>query len=204
NYAYRRQENPDIPFKSPLKYVNDELRGHEEEKRDHSDNNEEDDGSIADDNNIDVRYIVFPRNNGRLRLSLGLNFSNNPMNIMSSFKSVITIAFTTGVFGLIFPTIWNMGQILSVYRLSGIMFAAIFGLVAWIITAHNLWERPSNRNDSKIRRLYNLATTSTLLIDVITYYVFMFILFLTVCLIFIPVDYFQSMIMTMTMLVQHL
>src|SRR5699024_2063379 len=190
----RRQENPDIPFKSHLKYVNDELRGHEQEKRDHSDNNEEDDGNIADDNNIDVRYIVFPRINGRLRLILGMTFSNNPMKIMSSFKSVITIAFTTGVFGLIFPTIWNMGQILSVYRLSGIMFAAIFGLVAWIITAHNLWERPSNRNDPKIRSLYNLATTSTLLIDVITYYVFMFILFLTVCLIFIPVDYFQSMI----------
>lgn len=199
----RRQENPDISFKSGLDYVNNVLHNNkdkddnnmdEESTEDKDDKGKEDSSNEANDNNIDVRYIVFPRVNGRMRLILGMTFANNPMKIMSSFKNVIAIAFTTGAFALIFPTIWNMGQILSVYRLSGIMLAAIFGLVAWIISAHNLWEYPSKRNDPNIRRLYNLATTSTLIIDVITYYFVLFCLFLTACFIFIPVDYFQSMI----------
>lgn len=189
----RRQENPDISFKSNLDFV------HTMEKSNPNNiqgdrNKHKRDAEDANDNNIDVRFIVYPRTIGRFRLILGMTFANNPMKIMSSFKNVIAIAFTTGAFALIFPTIWNLGQIFSVYRLSGMMFAAISGLVFWIIAAHNLWEYPSKRNKPNIRRLYNLATTSTLIIDVVTYYIFMFILFLLACLIFIPVDYFQSMI----------
>lgn len=184
-----RQENPDISFTSNLDFVHNKLL---EEKETTSEQDKY--SNEANDNNIDVRFIVYPRLNGRFRLILGMTFANNPMKIMTSFKHVIAIAFTTGAFALIFPTIWNLGHTFSVYRLSGMMCAAIFGLVAWIITAHNLWEYPSKRNKPNIRRLYNLATTSTLIIDVVTYYIFMFILFLIACLIFIPVEYFQSMI----------
>src|SRR5690625_7981564 len=74
------------------------------------------------------------------------------------------------------------------------MITDILGLVAWIIVAHNLWEHPSKRNKPTIRRLYNVATTFTLMIDVVAYYLFMFVLFLVACLIFIPSEYFQSMI----------
>src|SRR5699024_9618296 len=108
--------------------------------------------------------------------------------------NVIAIAFTTGAFALIFPTIWNLSQLFSVYRLSGMMIAAILGLVTWIIIAHHLWEHPSGKNRRNIRRLYNLATTLTLIIDVTTYYLFMFVLFLVACLVLIPIEYFQSII----------
>lgn len=196
----RRQENPDISFKSNLDYVVNTLHkksdsnNTEEEADAKKDSEHEEQTNDATDNNIDVRYVVYPRVNGRFRIILGMTFANNPMKIMSSFKNVIAIAFTTGAFALIFPTIWNLGSIFSVYRLSGMMIAAIFGLVAWIIAAHNLWEYPSKRNKPNIRRLYNLATTSTLIIDVITYYVFMFFLFLAASLIFVPFDYFESAI----------
>lgn len=200
----RRQENPDIYFKSRLDYVNNKL--HKKEnidsdsiKEDNSyecekDSKQDEYSNEANDNNIDVRFVIYPRIYGRLRLILGMTFANNPFKIMSSFKNVMAIAFTTGAFALIFPTIWNLGQLFSVYRLSGIMVAAILGLVAWIIVAHNLWEYPLKQNKPNIRRLYNLVTVSTLIIDVVTYYIFMFILFLGACLIFIPVEYFQSMI----------
>lgn len=199
----RRQENPDISFKSRLAHVhngqteleNDDAHDfHEEQSSKAKINGKTEENHDVNDNNIDVRFIVYPRLNGRFRLILGMTFANNPMKIMLSFKNMIAIAFTTGAFALIFPTIWNLGQLFSIYRLIGIMCAAIFGLVAWIIAAHHLWEYPSKRNKPNIRRLYNLATTSTLIIDVITYYIFMFILFLVACTILIPVDYFQSMI----------
>lgn len=200
----RRQENPNISFKSEYEFINNKL--HADRQLDRNDTNDsntkakEEDTEQAEvageqnDNNIDVRFLVYPRLIGRLRLILGMTFANNPLKIMSSFKNVIAIAFTTGAFALIFPTIWNLSQLFSVYRLSGMMIAAILGLVTWIIIAHHLWEHPSGKNRRNIRRLYNLATTLTLIIDVTTYYLFMFVLFLVACLVLIPIEYFQSII----------
>src|SRR5699024_12356509 len=100
----RRQENPDISFKSGLDYVNNVLHNNkdkddnnmdEESTEDKDDKDKEDSSNEANDNNIDVRYIVFPRVNGRMRLILGMTFANNPMKIMSYFKNVIDIAYTT-------------------------------------------------------------------------------------------------------------
>ena len=199
----RRQENPNISFKSEYEFINHELRADrqlesnntsESSTKTKEDTEQTEFTAEQNDNNIDVRFLVYPRLIGRLRLILGMTFANNPLKIMSSFKNVIAIAFTTGAFALIFPTIWNLGQLFSVYRLCGIMVAAILGLVTWIIVAHHLWEYPSSRNKRNIRYLYNLATTLTLIIDVTTYYVFMFVLFLIACLVFIPIEYFQLMI----------
>lgn len=143
---------------------------------------------------IDVRFIIYPRINGRIRLIFGMTFANHPMKIMASFKHVIAIAFATGIFALIFPTIWDLGQVYSVYRLSAMMFAAIIGMVAWIIVVHHLWEHPSKQTEPHFRKLYNMATTSTLIIDVLTYYTVIFILFFIACIVLIPVDYFEAMI----------
>lgn len=197
----RRQENPDITFKSNFDFENNEYRtaNNTSHTQSHYNQNskqssEHEKADTINDNNIDVRFLIYPKLFGYMRLLLGMTFANNPLKIMSSFKNVIAIAFTTGAFALIFPTIWKLGQIFSFYRLTGMMFAAIFGLVGWIILAHNLWESPSSRNKVNIRRLYNITTTFTLLIDVVAYFTLLFILFFLACLLFIPIDYFESMI----------
>lgn len=146
------------------------------------------------DDHIDVRYLIASRFHGLWRIILGMTFANNPMKIMSSFKNIIAIAFTTGAFALIFPTIWKWGQVFSIYRLVALMIVAIIGLVTWIIVAHNLWEHPSKKSKPKIRRLYNAATTTTLLIDVTAYYMMMFTLFLTATLVLIPPGYLETII----------
>lgn len=158
-----------------------------------SNSNEDNDDNITN-TFIDVRYLAIPRLYGLFRLILGMTFANNPMKIMSSFKNIIAIAFTTGAFALIFPTIWKWAQVFSVYRLTALMIVAIIGLVTWIIIAHDLWEHPSQQNNPNISRLYNSATTSTLLIDVMTYYLMMFILFLAATIVLIPPDYLESII----------
>lgn len=160
----------------------------------------------ANDNHIDIRFVVYPNIYGHFRLILGMTFANNPMKIMSSFKNVIAIAFSTGAFALIFPTIWNLAQFFSIYRLGGLMVSSILGLVIWIIVAHNLWEYPSKRNKPSIRRLYNLATSFTLIIDVVAYYSIMFVLFLITCLLLIPPGYFEAQVMDngQAVLVQYL
>lgn len=145
-------------------------------------------------NNINVRFLMYSRILGQLRVMIGLTFANNPFKIMSSFKSVIAIAFTTGAFALIFPTIWKLSQLFSVIRLSGLMIAAVLGLAFWIIIVHHLWEPPSSKNKPPIRRLYNFATALTLIIDVTAYYVMLYLLFFIAVIIFIPPDYLGSIL----------
>ncbi|GAB3791055.1 5,10-methylene-tetrahydrofolate dehydrogenase [Virgibacillus kimchii] len=140
----------------------------------------------------EVRYLVFPKIIGKIRLLIGMTQSNRPMSIMGSFKKVLAAAFSTGAFGLIFPTLWNLGVILSVGRLIGLMTAAIGVMAIWIIFNHHLWERPSTRNKKRLRRLYNMSTLSTLLISVITYYVLLLGFFLTATLVLIPPDVFKE------------
>lgn len=181
-----RQDNPDIN------------KGTKTTDHSNNDKNDEHDDSNTDNEpnsaHIDVRFLIYPKILGLLRLMIGMTFSNNPLKIMSSFKSVIAIAFTTGAFALIFPTIWVWGQTFSSTRLAIMMVAAILGLIAWIIAVHYLWEKPSSKNKPSIRRLYNLATLSTLTIDVAAYYVVLYVLFFTAAVIFIPPDYLETVI----------
>lgn len=141
---------------------------------------------------IDVRFLVTPKIIGLLRLIIGMTFSNNPLKIMSAFKGVLAIAFATGAFALVFPTVWKLSHYFSAFRLTIIMLVAILGLAFWIILIYNLWESPSSKNNTVIRRLYNGATVSTLVIDVAGYYFLLFLLFFTVSAIFIPPDYLAA------------
>lgn len=173
---------------------------HKDKNTESSYNEEKDEHHHSDTDNepnsarIDVRFLIYPKVIGLLRIIIGMTFANNPFKIMSSFKSVIAIAFTTGAFALIFPTIWVWGQAFSPTRLSFMMIAAILGLVVWLIAVHHLWEGPSSRNKALIRRLYNLTTFSTLIIDVAAYYVVLYVLFFIASAIFIPPDYLETVI----------
>lgn len=139
----------------------------------------------------EARYIVFPKKLGILRLLMGMTQANRPMSIMPSFKRIIAIAFSTGIFGLIFTTIWELSYLLSTYRLLALNAAAIGLMVFWIVAAHNLWEGKSVRTDSKLRRLYNQTTVLTLLISVLIYYAVLFTLFLVTIVIVIPPDVYD-------------
>lgn len=134
----------------------------------------------------EFRYLVIPKFIGKIRLLIGMTQSNRPMSIMGSFKKVLAAAFSTGAFGLIFPTMWNLGIILSTGRLAGLMATAIFVMAVWIIFNHRLWERPSTRSEKRLRRLYNMSTLLTLLISVFTYYLLLWGFFFTASIVLIP------------------
>ncbi|GAA0440798.1 hypothetical protein GCM10008983_17340 [Lentibacillus halophilus] len=136
--------------------------------------------------NKHTRYIVTPRMNGSLRLLSGMTFANKPFKMMSSLTSVIAIAFTTGTFGMIFTTMWQLSHLFSTLRLTEITLVAIIGMMLWVIIAHGLWEPPSTFNHRRVRRLYNFTTVTTLLIAITVYYAVIFLLFFGTSLVFIP------------------
>ncbi|MYL34738.1 5,10-methylene-tetrahydrofolate dehydrogenase [Pontibacillus yanchengensis] len=145
------------------------------------------------DSEIDIRFIVVPRINGRSRILIGMAHANRPWGIMPSFKKVIALAFATGAFGLIFPTLWQLSNLFTNFRLITLTVIAITGMVVWIVLAHNLWEKPAYRNKPKIRKLYNNATLITLVAAVMMYYVMLFTLFFVAVVIFIPPGFFKEM-----------
>ncbi|QDP41968.1 hypothetical protein [Radiobacillus deserti] len=118
--------------------------------------------------------------------------ANRPWKIFSSFKKVIAIAFATGSYGLIFPSLWNLSVVFEPIRYVILMITALCSMVLWIILAHNLWERPAYWNKKKMRRLYNMTTILTLSIAVILYYLILFVLFFFSVRLFVPDQLFDS------------
>ncbi|WP_210138492.1 5,10-methylene-tetrahydrofolate dehydrogenase [Staphylococcus sp. GDB9P120P] len=136
-----------------------------------------------------TQYYVSSRSKGIFRLVSGMTFANNPFNMLKSLSNVVAIAFTTGAFGIIFTTMWNLSFVYSEWRLLLMMLVAIFGMMIWMIIAHNLWESKKESTNKQITTLYNLTTTMTLTVSVMIYYVILFSLFLVASLIVLPSDY---------------
>lgn len=136
-----------------------------------------------------TQYLVSNKIFGAFRLVSGMTFANNPLNMMSSLSSVVAIAFTTGAFGIVFTTMWNLSYVYSEWRLICMTIVAVLGMMIWTIVAHRLWEPIKQSEDRRITRLYNFTTVSTLAVSLIIYYVILLILFLVAALVILPPDY---------------
>ncbi|WP_404476326.1 5,10-methylene-tetrahydrofolate dehydrogenase [Staphylococcus pseudoxylosus] len=134
-------------------------------------------------------YYVSSNTKGSFRLISGMTFANNPFNMLKSLSNVVAIAFTTGAFGIVFTTMWNLSFVYSVWRMLLIMLVAILGMMVWIIVAHNLWESSKESNNKQITMLYNLTTTLTLTVSIVFYFLILFCLFLLASLVVLPPGY---------------
>ncbi|MCT2536451.1 hypothetical protein NC661_03670 [Aquibacillus koreensis] len=138
------------------------------------------------------QYFVIPRLNGKLRITLGMVHANRPWKIFSSFKKVIAIAFATGAYGLIFPSLWNLSVVFEPSRYILLMVTSLGSMVLWIMLAHHLWEKPSYWNKRKMRRIYNTTTVITLSVAVLFYYIILFGLFFLAVRLFVPEQLFRG------------
>jgi len=74
------------------------------------------------------------------------------------------------------------------------MVLSIVGMSIWIIHGHNLWEIKTEKSSEKIRRLYNGATVSTLLLAVGYYYIILGLLFIITTHILVAPDFFAQQV----------
>ncbi|MBM7578013.1 MFS transporter [Jeotgalibacillus terrae] len=146
-----------------------------------------------DTENIDVRFKVNSYSGSALRLLTGMVRANKPWVMFSSFKKVIMLAFTTGAYALVFPTLWMLSHEYSVWRMFLLSVVSILAMVFWVISAHKLWERKRDtEKEAHLRKLYNATTFLTLLASVCLYYILLFILFSFAVVLFIPMGLLQS------------
>ncbi|TFE00529.1 hypothetical protein [Jeotgalibacillus salarius] len=143
--------------------------------------------------NIDVQFKVNSYGGSMLRLVTGMVRANQPWAMFPSFKKVIMIAFTTGTYALVFPTLWLLSNDYSVWRMFMLSVISILAMVFWIISAHNLWEKKRvTEKEVHIRKLYNATTFLTLFTSVCLYYGLLFILFSIAVMVLIPMSLLQS------------
>lgn len=143
---------------------------------------------------LSVRFIIYPKFNSYLKLIFGMTMMNSPWSIMSSFKKVIGLAFATGSYMLIFNTLWKLSGLYELFRFLLLMIMAMSAMVAWIIIAHNLWEKKHHYQSSRLRFIYNATTITTLSISVMLFYLAMFVLFSVAVVIFVPADIFEDVL----------
>ncbi len=139
-----------------------------------------------------TRFIITSRFIGIIHVLLGMAAANRPWTIMPSFKGIVALAFASGAYGLIFPTLWKLSVSYDTPRFIGLMFASILAMIVWIVFAHNLWERPKKDRSNHLRKLYNAATFITLATSILMYYIVLFFLFLIAVSIFVPPDLYSA------------
>jgi hypothetical protein len=106
--------------------------------------------------------LVASRFGGGLRLVLGVVRANRPGRALLGLSKLLVGAFGTAAFALTTNTIWQMGDDLSPLRLTVIMVLGVGTLIAWLIVAHDLWEKPGNGTPPELARLFNIGTLLTL------------------------------------------
>ena len=129
---------------------------------------------------------------GHLRLWAGMVLANRPWKMLPAFKGAIAAAFATGAYVLVISSIWLVADSVGFWRLLALMVAALMAMVAWLIVAHNLWERPSDREQRKWAALYNGVSVLTVSAAVLLAYAILFALIFLAAWVFVPGAYFQS------------
>jgi hypothetical protein len=140
---------------------------------------------------VDARFAA-PGALGHLGLWAGMVLANRPWKMLPAFKGAIAAAFATGAYALVIPSIWLLADAVGWARLVLLMVAALVAMVAWIIVAHHLWERPEEREQRKWAALYNGVTALTVSAAVLSAYAILFILIFLAAWVFVPGAYFQT------------
>ena len=122
----------------------------------------------------ELRYVA-SRLTGRIRLLTGMVRANSPGRALLGLSKLLVGAFGTAAFALTTNTIWQMGDALGALRLTVIMLLGLTALVAWLIIAHDLWEKPGPETPAELARMFNLGTTITLTLATAVSYVVLFV-----------------------------
>jgi hypothetical protein len=121
----------------------------------------------------EVGYVASPLI-GRLRLLTGMVRANRPGRALLGLSKLLVGAFGTAAFALTTNTIWQMGDALGGLRLAVIMLLALTALVAWLIVAHDLWEKTDRETPAELARMFNVGTILTLTLATAVSYVVLF------------------------------
>lgn len=129
---------------------------------------------------------------GNVRLLVGMIRANQPWRLAMGLSKALTAALAAGVFALVTPDIWQLGDALSWTRLAAIGVGAVTAITAALILGAGLWERGSNPAGGKHVTLFNLATTGTVVLGVFFLYTALLLLALLITPLLVPAHFLEE------------
>jgi hypothetical protein len=130
---------------------------------------------VPDDDEIDLRFVAAVVR-GNLRLLAGMVRANRPWRLIARLSRALAAAVAAVVFALVTSDIWRVADALSWPRLALLTLLSVSGIVVFLIVSHGLWERAARARDREQAVLFNLATTTTLTLGVLSLYVALLVL----------------------------
>ena len=129
---------------------------------------------------------------GNLRLLLGMVRANRPWRLAVRLSRALTAAIAAGVFALITADIWRLADAFGWARLTVVALGSVVAVVVTLVVGAQLWERPRHRRVRKQVLLFNVATTATVVIGVLTFYAVLFLLALAGALLLVVAPLFAE------------
>lgn len=126
-----------------------------------------------DDNVVQFTARVL---SGNVRLLLGMIRANRPWAFVAGLSRALVVAAATGVLTLVASDLWLLALAYGPLRLGLLAVMAIGAVSTTLILGGGLWERPRRRVQREQIILFNLATTATVTIGVLVFYLALFIL----------------------------
>jgi hypothetical protein len=111
---------------------------------------------------------------GNLRLLVGMVLANDPSTVILRLSGALVAALGAAVLSIILSDVWLLADAQGWVRL---LLLSVFSTVATCVTliaAHHLWERARTPRARERVILFNLATTATIALGVLTLYVALF------------------------------
>jgi hypothetical protein len=107
---------------------------------------------------------------GNVRLLVGMVRANQPARVIARLSSALAVALGTAAYAMTSSSIWMLANGMEWPRVVLLSTASVITLCVVLVLAHGLWERPSGQDDREAVVLFNLATSATLGLAVLTLY----------------------------------
>src|SRR4051812_37072101 len=107
---------------------------------------------------------------GNVRLLVGMVRANRPARVVAGLSSALAVSLGTAAYAMTSSSIWDLAHGMAWPRLALLGAASIITLCAVLVLAHGLWERTSGQDDREAVVLFNLTTSATLALAVLTLY----------------------------------
>jgi hypothetical protein len=123
--------------------------------------------SSADDGTI---AFVGATLRGNLRLLVGMVRANQPSRVIARLSRALAVSLGTAAYAMTSSGIWMLSDGMAWPRLALLGAASVITLCVILVLAHGLWEHASGQHDRQSVVLFNLATSVTLGLAVLTLY----------------------------------
>lgn len=131
---------------------------------------------------------------GNLNLLVGMVRANRPWRLAVGLSRALVAALTAGVFALVTPDVWRLADAYGAWRLSAVALGSVAAIVTTLILGADLWERVRHQRMRQQVVLFNVATTATVVIGVLVFYLALFVLaFLATLLLVVPSLFEQTL-----------